>query len=114
MASAYIAISFLKQTHLLEKQLRIFFSYSPQEPLKEYLSNANIYKGRRNMSKPDLIDMVITEKSKKIVYTEENDELTKEEAREILKIIILLNYHQKKMLKLIQNKIYVIKFMTKI
>ena len=114
MASAYIAISFLKQIPLLEKQLRIFLSYLPQEPLKEYLSNANIYKGRRNMSKHDLIDMVITEKSKKIVYTEENDELTKEEAREILKIIILLNYHQKKMLKLIQNKIYVIKFMTKI
>ena len=114
MASAYIAISFLKQIPLLEKQLRIFLSYLPQEPLKEYLSNANIYKGRRNMSKPDLIDMVITEKSKKIVYTEENDELTKEEAKEILKIIILLNYHQKKMLKLIQNKIYVIKFMTKI
>ena len=101
MASAYIAISFLKQIPLLEKQLRIFLSYLPQEPLKEYLSNANIYKGRRNMSKHDLIDMVITEKSKKIVYTEENDELTKEEAREILKIIILLNYHQKKMLKLI-------------
>ena len=114
MASAYIANSFLKQIPLLEKQLRIFLSYLPQEPLKEYLSNANIYKGRRNMSKHDLIDMVITEKSKKIVYTEENDELTKEEAREILKIIILLNYHQKKMLKLIQNKIYVIKFMTKI
>ena len=114
MASAYIANSFLKQIPLLEKQLRIFLSYLPQEPLKEYLSNANIYKGRRNMSKHYLIDMVITEKSKKIVYTEENDELTKEEAREILKIIILLNYHQKKMLKLIQNKIYVIKFMTKI
>ena len=34
------------------------------------------------MSKHDLIDMIITEKSKKIVYTEENDELTKEEAKQ--------------------------------
>ena len=85
MTSAYLAISFLKQTPLPEKQLRIFLSYLPQEPLKEYLYNTNIYKGRRNMSKNDLIDMIITEKTKKITYTEENDELTKEEANELLK-----------------------------
>ena len=48
MTSAYLAISFLKQTPLPEKQLRIFLSHLPQEPLKEYLFNANIYKGRRN------------------------------------------------------------------
>ena len=65
MTSAYLAISFLKQAPLPEKQLRIFLSYIPQEPLKEYLSNANIYKGRRNMSKHDLNDMIITEKTKK-------------------------------------------------
>ena len=70
MTSAYLAISFLKQTPLPEKQLRIFLSYLPQEPLKEYLYNASIYKGRRNVSKHDLIDMIITEKSKKvIIYT---------------------------------------------
>ena len=57
MTSAYLAISFLKQTPLP--------SHLPQEPLKEYLFNANIYKGRRNMSKIDLIDMIITEKNKK-------------------------------------------------
>ena len=50
MASAYLAISFLKQTPLPEKQLRMFLSYLPQELLKDYLFNANIYKGRR-MSK---------------------------------------------------------------
>ena len=65
MASAYLAISFLKQTPLPEKQLKIFLSYLPKELLKDYLSNANIYKGRRNMSKHDLIDMIITEKVKK-------------------------------------------------
>ena len=85
MTSAYLAISFLKQTPLPEKQLRIFLSYLPPEPLKEYLYNANIYKGRRNMSKHDLIDMSITGKNKKITYTEENDELTKEEANKLLK-----------------------------
>ena len=51
MTSVYLAISFLKQTTLPEKQLRIFLSYLPQEPLKEYLYNADIYKGRGNMSK---------------------------------------------------------------
>ena len=85
MTSAYLAISFLKQTPLPEKQLRIFLSYLPQEPLKEYLYNANIYKRRRNMSKHDLIDMIITEKSKKVIYTQENNDLTKEEANELLK-----------------------------
>ena len=65
MTSAYLAISFLKQTPLPENQLRIFLLYLPKEPLKDYLSNTNIYKGRRNMSKHDLIDMIITEKVKK-------------------------------------------------
>ena len=85
MTSAYLAISFLKQTPLPEKQLRIFLSYLPQEPLKEYLYNADIYKGRRNMSKHDLIDMIITEKNKKIVYSQEDDDLSKEKANELLK-----------------------------
>ena len=85
MAAAYLAISFLKQTPLPEKQLRIFLSYLPQEPLKDYLSNANIYKGRRNMSKHDLIDMIITEKSKKVIYTRENHDLTKEGANDLFK-----------------------------
>ena len=51
MTSAYLAISFLKQTPLPERQLRIFLSYLLQELLKENLYNANIYKERRNMSK---------------------------------------------------------------
>ena len=85
MTSAYLAISFLKQTPLPEKQLRIFLSYLPQEPLKEYLYNADIYKGRRNMSKHDLIDMIITEKNKKIVYSQEDDDLSEEEVNNLLK-----------------------------
>ena len=85
MTSAYLAISFLKQTPLPGKQLRIFLSYLPQEPLKDYLFNAGIYKGRGNISKHDLIDMIITEKTKKVIYTWENNDLTKEEANELLK-----------------------------
>ena len=85
MTSAYLAISFLKQIPLPEKQLRIFLSYLPQEPPKEYLQNADIYKGKRNMSKIDLIDMVITEKNKKIVYSQVDDDLLKEKANELLK-----------------------------
>ena len=37
------------------------------------------------MSKIDLIDMVITEKYKKIVYSQEDDDLLKEKANELLK-----------------------------
>ena len=85
MTSAYLAISFLKQTPLPEKQLRIFLSYLPQEPLKEYLFNANIYKGKRNMSKTDLIDMIISEKNKKIIHSQDDDDLSKEKANELLK-----------------------------
>ena len=47
MTSAYLAISFLKQTPLPEKQLKIFLLYLPQEPIKEYLYNADIYEGKR-------------------------------------------------------------------
>ena len=51
MTSAYLAVSFLKQTPLPEKELRIFLSYLLQEPPKEYLCNADICQERRNMSK---------------------------------------------------------------
>ena len=37
------------------------------------------------MSKHALIDMIITEKSKNVIYTRENDDLTKEGANELLK-----------------------------
>ena len=73
MTSAYLAISFLKQTPL------------PEEPLKEYLFNANIYTGKRNISPHDLTDLIITEKNKKTMYTRQNDDLTKEGAHELLK-----------------------------
>ena len=39
------------------------------------------------MSKHDLSDMIITEKNQKIRYTQEDDDLSKEKANEILKNI---------------------------
>ena len=39
------------------------------------------------MSKHDLIDMIITKKNEKIVYTQEDDDLTKENSNEIFKNI---------------------------
>ena len=43
------------------------------------------------MSKIDLIDAIISEKHKKIAYSQENDDLTKKEKlMNYLKIIILL------------------------
>ena len=83
MASAYLAISFLKQTPLPEKQLGRFLSYLPQEPLKKYLYYENIYKGRKNRSKQELIEIIITGKNIKARYKPEDD-LRKEEANEIL------------------------------
>ena len=83
MAWAYLAISFLKQTPLPEKQLRTFLSYLPQKPLKDYLYRENICKGKVNRSKQELIDIIITEKNMEARYRPE-DYLTKEEASEIL------------------------------
>ena len=82
MTSAYLATSFLKQTSLPEKQLRIFLSYLPQEPLKEYLYNTDIYKEGR---KHDLIDMIFAEKNETTVYSQEDHDLSKGKANELLK-----------------------------
>ena len=85
MSSAYLAISILKTSPMSEKQLRIFSSYLPRVSLKELLSKANIYNG--NMFNNDLIDMTISDKDKRRIHTSENDDLTPEEIKNILKII---------------------------
>ena len=64
MTSAYLAISFLKQIPLPENQLRIFLSYLLQQPSKEYLSHSQIYKGKKNRSKYESVNMIISEKDK--------------------------------------------------
>ena len=85
MTSAFIAITILKQSSMPEKQLSIFLFYLSQEALREYLFNADIYKGRNRMSKNELIEMTIVGKSKTIKYFDREDELTKEDAIELLK-----------------------------
>ena len=85
MTSAFIAITILKQSSVPEKQLSIFLFYLSQEALREYLFNADIYKGRNRMSKNELVEMIITGKPKTIKYFYREDELTKEDAIELLK-----------------------------
>ena len=85
MTSAFIAITILKQSSMPEKQLSNFLFYLSQEALREYLFNADIYKGRNRMSKNELIEMTIVGKPKTIKYFDREDELTKEDAIELLK-----------------------------
>ena len=83
MSSSSVAISSLKQSSLPEKQLRIFLSHLSQQSLKEYLSEANIYDGKRNTNKLNLIDMIISGKDKTNINTHD-DKLTQEEINNIL------------------------------
>ena len=85
MTSAFIAITILKQSSMPEKQLSNFLFYLSQDALREYLFNADIYKGRNRMSKNELIEMTIVGKPKTIKYFDREDELTKEDAIELLK-----------------------------
>ena len=94
MTSAYLAIFFLKQTPLPEKRLRILLSYLPQEPLKENLCNADIYKRRKNMSKHDLIDMVITEKKIKKLYI--HKKMMIYQKKKLMKYLKILKHHNQK------------------
>ena len=85
MPSSHVAISLLKQSSLPEKQLRIFLSHLSQQSLKEYLSEANIYDGKRNTNKVNLIDMIISVKDKTNINTHD-DKLTQEEINNILNL----------------------------
>ena len=85
MTSVFIAITIFKQSSMPEKQLSSFLFYLSQEALREYLFNADIYKGRNRMSKNELIEMTIAGKPKTIKYFDREDELTKEDAIELLK-----------------------------
>ena len=83
MSSAYIAISILKNSPIPENHLRIFLSHTSQPALKEYLSKANIYK-ERNISKNDLIDMIISDKDESKICTSDDNDITQEEANTVL------------------------------
>ena len=81
MTSAFIAISILKQSSMSEKQLTNFLFYLSQEALKEY---AEIYKGKKRLTKNELIEMIITEKPTTIPHFNKDEEMTKEQAIDLL------------------------------
>ena len=85
MTSAFIAITTLTQSSVPGKQLSNFLFYLSQDALREYLFNADIYKRRNRFSKNELVEMIITGKPKTIKYFDREDELTKEDAIELLK-----------------------------
>ena len=80
MTSAFIAISQIRQTNMTEKQLTNFSFYLSQEAVREYLCDADIYKGKKRLSKNELIEMIITGKPKTVKHFNKDDELTKEDA----------------------------------
>ena len=85
MSCLFLAITLLKLSPLTEKQLRIFLSHLSQQSLKDYLSEAKIYNGKRNMNKADLIDMIISNKDKSMIDAHD-DKLSQEEINNILKM----------------------------
>ena len=87
MFPAYIAISILNNSLISENHLRIFLSHISEAALKVYLSKANIYNGRRNMSRNDLIYLIILDKDKSKIRTSDDDDLTQEESNDLLNVI---------------------------
>ena len=69
---------------MLEKQLTNFSIYLSQEALRDYLFNAGIYNGKERLSKNELIQMIIRDKPKTIKRFDKDEELTKQEAIELL------------------------------
>ena len=84
MTSAFIAISILKQSSMSEKQLTNLLFYLSQEVLKKYLANAEVYKGKKRLTKNELIEMIITEKPITITHLNKDEEMIKEQAIDLL------------------------------
>ena len=63
MTSEYLTISVLKQSKILNEQLKIFLSYVNQKALKEYLTLSNIYNGKKKLCILDLIDLIVNGKN---------------------------------------------------
>ena len=63
-----------------EKQLTKFLFYLSEDALREYLFNADIYKGRKTLSKNELIEMIITDKPQPIKQFDKYEELMNEDA----------------------------------
>ena len=82
MTTAYLAISILKLSKLPNDQLKIFLTYVNQKTLKEYLNITGIYRGKRNLTTLELIDLIIN--GNKSNNTNKNNELTIDEVSNTL------------------------------
>ena len=83
MTSAYLAMSFLKQSIIPIEQLKIFLSQVNQKALKEYLSLSNICNNKKKLSTSELIDLIINGNPKNNVK-KNNNELSIDEFNESL------------------------------
>ena len=82
MTTAYLATSILKLSKIPNDQLKIFLTYVNQKALKEYLNITGIYRGKRNLTTLELIDLIIN--GNKSNNTNKNNELTIDEVNNIL------------------------------
>ena len=82
MTTAYLAISILKLSKIPNDQLKIFLTYVNQKALKEYLNITGIYRGKRNLTTLELIDLIIN--GNKSNSTNKNNELTIDEVSNTL------------------------------
>ena len=82
MTTAYLAISILKLSKIPNDQLKIFLTYVNQKALKEYLNISGIYRGKKNLTTLELIDLIIN--GNKSNNTNKNNELTIDEVNNIL------------------------------
>ena len=82
MTTAYLAISILKLSKIPNDQLKIFLTYVNQKALKEYLNVTGIYRGKKNLTTLELIDLIIN--GNKSNNTTKNNELTIDEVNNIL------------------------------
>ena len=82
MTTAYLATSILKLSKIPNDQLKIFLTYVNQKALKEYLNITGIYRGKRNLTTLELIDLIIN--GNKSNSTNKNNELTIDEVSNTL------------------------------
>ena len=82
MTTAYLAISILKLSKIPNDQLKIFLTYVNQKALKEYLNISGIYRGKKNLTTLELIDLIFN--GNKSNNANKNNELTIDEVNNIL------------------------------
>ena len=59
MTTAYLAISILKTSNIPIDQLKLFLTYVNQKALEEYVNITGIYKGKKNLTTSELIQLII-------------------------------------------------------